>query len=250
MEEMTSLDINKKLHILLEKVTELGTKIEKLEIPQESPNEEVSRSEDLKDLFTALAKAQAEMLTAGLDADNPYFKSKYADFTSIVRASRPALTKHGLAVLQQLLPDDGSLVLHTMLTHTSGQWIASRMKVLPPKNDIQTLGSHITYLKRYSYSSLVGVVVSNEDDDGEAAVSTHRDLYAKGPSQFNRRNESFDTVTKEQLEEIEYEYKDRPDIAKEVLEKLGITTFADLPKTKYKGVCEHIRKIRGLTESK
>jgi hypothetical protein len=44
------------------------------------------------------------------------------------------------------------------------------MTVNPPKQDIQSLGSYLTYLRRYTYSAIVGVVASEEDDDGEAAT--------------------------------------------------------------------------------
>src|SRR5690606_40770672 len=78
-------------------------------------NSQPSRSEQLHELFTALAKAQSEMKTAGLNSQNPYFKSNYADLAEIVRGSRPCLAKNGLAVIQQILPnEDGQNILHTL----------------------------------------------------------------------------------------------------------------------------------------
>lgn len=62
------------------------------------------------------------------------------------------------------------MTLMTRLCHASGQWIESSMTVNPPKQDIQSLGSYLTYLRRYTYSAIVGVVASEEDDDGEAAT--------------------------------------------------------------------------------
>src|SRR5258706_10071175 len=64
------------------------------------------RSEDINELATALAKAQGEYTIAGLNRQNPYFKSKYADLASVVNAARPALTKYGLSVVQNILAHD------------------------------------------------------------------------------------------------------------------------------------------------
>lgn len=134
------------------------------------------RSVEIKDLFAALAKAQAEMEVASFNAQNPFFKNRYADMAQIVKASRPALTKHGLSVIQQILTmQDGTMLLASVLAHSSGQFIESRMRIVPPKSDVQTLGSYITYLRRYSYAALVGIVTSDDDDDGEIAVAPMRE---------------------------------------------------------------------------
>ena len=207
-----------------------------------------SRSDDLKDLFAALAKAQADMRTAGLSSENPYFKSKYADLAEVVRASRPSLTKNGLAIIQQIMPNpDGQNILHTILGHASGQYIESRMRILPAKNDIQSLGSYITYLRRYSYAAIVGLVASNEDDDGEVAMVESRDIMAKGPStKYNPKEQSFETVSKDQLSELEYELSEYPDLAEEIMEKMRIQSLADLPKSKFRVSLDRIREIKFL----
>ena len=212
-------------------------------------NEIVSRSIDLKELFSALAKAQGEMEVAGKKSTNPYFKAKYADLAEIVRASRPYLSKHGLSVMQQILPNsDGGSVLHTILAHASGEWISSQMRILPPKADVQTLGSYITFLRRYTYAALVGIVSSDEDDDAETAVATDRELFAKGAAttDYKPKNESFDRVSKDQLDELEYELVNYPDIAEEVLTKMQIQSLADLPKSKFRSSIERIRAIKAL----
>lgn len=209
-----------------------------------------THSWDRAELFAALAKAQGEMLVAGLNQQNPYFKSKYADLADIVRASRPALTKNGLCVTQQLVPnDDGQFILHTILGHTSGQWIESRVRIIPAKNDIQSLASYITYMKRYSYASLVGVVASGEDDDAEVAMVSAREIVAKGPSlqpKYDPREQSPDVITKEQLEEILYELQEYPDLAEEVMDKMRIQSLADIPKSKFMISLTRIREIKGL----
>ncbi len=131
-------------------------------------------SEQIDQLATALAKAQAELLIANKNQKNPFFKNSYADFESIIAASRPALTKYGLSVVQPpFIYEDGQSYLVTILMHSSGQWIRSKARHNPPKADIQSLASYNTYLKRMCYASLIGVA-TGEDDDGEAAMINTR----------------------------------------------------------------------------
>jgi len=204
------------------------------------------RSSELKDLFAAMAKAQGEMAIADLNKENPYFKSKYADLKAIVMAARPALAKNGLSVLQNILTnDDGQTILHTILCHMSGQFIESRMRIIPPKNDIQSLSSYTTYLKRMAYASLIGVVTGDEDDDGEIAMIDARQMIAKGPSnKYNPKDQSPEVITREQLEELEYELAEYPDLAEMVMDKLAIRSLADMPKSKYMTSITRIREIK------
>lgn len=205
------------------------------------------RSSELKELFTALAKAQAEMQTAGLSQENPYFKTRYAGLAAIVKASRPALTKNGLSIIQQLLlHDDGHTVLHTLLCHNSGQWIESRMRITPPKNDVQSMGSYITYLRRYSIAALCGIVASDEDDDAEMATNT-RDLPTKNGVYQNKYQGSEytpETISREELAQLETELASHSDIIPMILDGLKIRSLADMPKDKYRAALTRIRTIK------
>lgn len=127
------------------------------------------KSSELNELFSALALAQQEMKVATKDSSNPFFKSKYANLQAIVESARPALCKNGLSVLQYVNQgEDGLDYLCTVLGHKSGQYITSRMKIAPAKQDVQSLGSYITYLRRYAYAAITGVY-DGEDDDGNSA---------------------------------------------------------------------------------
>ena len=126
-------------------------------------------SEQINDLAAALALAQAEIVPAAKDRENPYFKSKYSTLESVWDVARAPLTKNGLSVVQ--LPrilDDKSLALDTFLLHKSGQWMRGRYLINPVKPDPQGIGSAYSYARRYSLSAMVGIV-SDEDDDGNAA---------------------------------------------------------------------------------
>jgi len=131
----------------------------------------VNRSPSLGKLAEALAKAQGEIVGAIKDSENPYFKSKYADLASVWEACRLPLSKNGLAVMQtttwKLVGETQTLILETMLIHSSGEWRMSELPIKPVKDDPQGMGSAITYGRRQSLAAIVGV--SPEDDDANAA---------------------------------------------------------------------------------
>ncbi len=205
------------------------------------------RSEQINELAAALAKAQAEMPTASLINDNPFFKSKYAGLAEMVKASRPCLTKNGLSVMQQILPGTDCQVLHTVLLHSSGQWIESLMNITPQKTDIQSLGSYVSYLRRYSYAALVGVVASDEDDDGESAMESARIIEKPTPKIVIQEPE--EKISKEQLEELHFELDAHPKLAEDILKKMNITTFADLKKSLFRATMMRIRELIRLEET-
>ena len=144
----------------------------KIQEQQQPENEDSFESQVLDKLYAALAKAQLEMLPAKTGSSNPFFKSKYADLASIVRgfkkSSRNQRPCCDPAHCEEWFCGDDAA--DKTMSHASGQWIESSMTVNPPKQDIQSLGSYLTYLRRYTYGAIVGVVVSGEDDDGEAAI--------------------------------------------------------------------------------
>jgi hypothetical protein len=126
-----------------------------------------SHSPELDQLATALALAQGSMQPAIKDRTNPAFKSSYADLASTWDACRVALSTNGLAVSQH--PgrlEDGSVTVTTMLLHKSGQHITSVCSALPRDASPASVGSVVTYLRRYGLAAAVGV--SPEDDDGQA----------------------------------------------------------------------------------
>ncbi len=120
-------------------------------------------------LFEALAKAQAEMKAVPFDSKNPHFKNEFASLTAIQEATRPMLSKNGLAVVQTLESDGDIYWVSTTLGHSSGQFCQSSLKLLMARPDMQSLGSSCTYAKRYQLQAMLNVC-GDEDDDGEASV--------------------------------------------------------------------------------
>ena len=131
--------------------------------------EMLMQSSDIGKLVEALSKAQALMKGASKDSTNPFFKSKYADLSSVWNACREPLTSNNLAIIQTTDEKDGSIEVITTLAHSSGQFIRGRLPIKPVKNDPQGIGSAISYARRYGLSSIVGII--QEDDDGESAMA-------------------------------------------------------------------------------
>lgn len=166
------------------------------------------KSETITHLATALAKAQAEMPVAVFDATNPFLKSKYASLGAVIQASRPILAKHKLSLVQFPIsepnlglgngdfrhltpalspveaerekaaaqphrPTTEYVGIESILMHESGEFVAERI-VIPlteekGKSKVQFVGSTLTYLRRYSWASILGMY-SDEDADGSSPV--------------------------------------------------------------------------------
>lgn len=134
------------------------------------------KSDKLDLLATALSKAQAEMPAAPMSSINPFLKNHYADLAAVIKTAAPVLAKNGLAVSQQVVTESDRIGVTTTLLHASGQWIESTIS-LPlgdekGKSVAQVAGSIITYLRRYSYGSIIGLV-TDEDTDGNQPSKRH-----------------------------------------------------------------------------
>ena len=131
----------------------------------------VGSTEALGELFAALAAAQAEFAPVVKDSTaevkmkaGGQYTFDYAGLDVIIAATTPALTKHGLAMMQFPTADEVLTVLAK-----GGARIESRCAITG-WNDAQAFGSAITYFKRYARLSILSVFPANEDDDGGAAI--------------------------------------------------------------------------------
>jgi hypothetical protein len=124
-------------------------------------------SENINEIATALAAAQAEIQNPSKSAENPFFKSRYADLAEVLSVVRPAFTKQHLSIVQMpYTSESGQIGVTTMISHASGQWMQGEV-ALPlqvNKNVAQDAGSAITYLRRYALAAACGV--AQEDTDG------------------------------------------------------------------------------------
>ncbi len=125
----------------------------------------MQKSESIIKLSSALLQFNKLAEKVIKKADNPFFKSKYADLPSILDSIHPHLLACNLVISQ--IPDGEGLT--TVIMHTeSGEWISGNSTMKPVKNDPQSIGSAITYHRRYAICAMLNLNV-DEDDDGNQA---------------------------------------------------------------------------------
>lgn len=140
-------------------------------------------SEKMDQVAAAIVKAHSEIdkvvakETADIknDSGRTSYSYKYADLANVLAASKPALAANGLAILQPpstVFDSRGAqtVVITTMLLHSSGQWCRSRLRMKPTQTTPQGIGSAITYGRRYAAQAILGI--APEDDDGKAASTS------------------------------------------------------------------------------
>ena len=139
------------------------------ELKEQKTMNELNQSNVIGALAAALSKVQGatEPLLAVKDSSNPFFKSKYADLSSVWDACRVQLAANNLCVIQTTAEAADGAVLITTLAHSSGEWIRSVLPIKVKDNSPQAQGSGLTYARRYALAAIVGV--SQIDDDAEAA---------------------------------------------------------------------------------
>ena len=112
----------------------------------------------------ALSDLQASITSITKNADNPYFKSKYTDLNAIFEEVKPKIAEHGFILIQTV--KEGHLFSELIHIET-GEKIESRMPLMTVENNMQQIGSAITYARRYSILPMLNIEC--EDDDGNAA---------------------------------------------------------------------------------
>lgn len=117
-----------------------------------------------------LFNLQQEIGTISKDSNNPFFKSKYFDINSLIKQLQPLLKKNKLLLLQ---PIEEDMVVSKLICIDGTGGVISALK-LPEINDPQKLGSAITYYRRYTLASLLGLQAI--DDDGNIASNRSSDL--------------------------------------------------------------------------
>ena len=122
-----------------------------------------------KNLFKDFIEFQKEFKGMTPDAQNPFFKSSYITLDGILETVRPILSKHNLCVLQEATGDGEYIFVKTKLAHISGEILETDiLRMKPQKNDPQSMGSCITYAKRYQLAALLGICESVDDDGNKA----------------------------------------------------------------------------------
>jgi hypothetical protein len=127
----------------------------------------------MKQIASALVKAQKAFGPALKTNTNPHFRSKYADLSACVEAVIDALSANGIFLMQQTSECTDGVIVETVFLHESGEQLTSgKLHVPAAKHDPQGYGSALTYARRYSLMAACGI--APEDDDGNAAVKTYK----------------------------------------------------------------------------
>ena len=123
----------------------------------------------MKNIATALVKAQKAFGPALKSSTNPHFKSRYADLSACVEAVIEGLNEAGIAMIQRTSEDLNGVTVETVFIHESGEMLeCGKLHVPASKQDPQGYGSALTYARRYSLMAACGI--APEDDDGNAAT--------------------------------------------------------------------------------
>jgi hypothetical protein len=122
----------------------------------------------MKQIATALVKAQKAFGPALKSSTNPHFRSRYADLSACVEAVIEGLNEAGIALIQRTSEDHVGVTVETVFVHESGEMLeCGKLHVPASKQDPQGYGSALTYARRYSLMAACGI--APEDDDGNAA---------------------------------------------------------------------------------
>lgn len=146
----------------------------------------MNTSDKIDIISAALVSVQEEMI-AIKDADNPFFKSKYAPLDEILKSVRPSLKEKGLTIVQSMESADSNLVCTTRVLHESGQWIDSTMSLRADKPTPQGFGSAATYARRYGICAALSISTPNEDDDGNKAEEAGEKAKAKATKEAEKK---------------------------------------------------------------
>ena len=141
--------------------------------------DDIEWSDARDQLIAALVQVQRQVKSPRKTGYNSHRQYHYATLADILDACRPALAEAGLAILQTPIWGPRGLELVTTLAHTSGQWVRCRMPVLSV-SDPQAMGSALTYARKYSVLTIVGLA-PDDDDDGEGAMPRPQPTPARAP---------------------------------------------------------------------
>ena len=133
----------------------------------------MNKSDSIATLAQALSKAQAAMPVVKMNAQNPFLKNKYADLGAVIETSRPVLGKFGLSVSQFPVSVGDRVGVTTILLHESGEWLEDTLTFSVTDSKglslAQSSGVVISYARRYSWASVLGLYA---DEDTDAAHAT------------------------------------------------------------------------------
>ena len=189
----------------------------------------------MENIYKAFVKFQSEFKGMKPDSSNPFFKSTYISLDGILETVRPILAKNGLAVIQEATGDGDYIFVKTKLIHESGEMIETEvLKMKPQKNDPQSMGSCITYSKRYQLAALLGICECIDDD---ANIAT----YGNSSPEQSKSNGKLSAKQVGRLLAIGLKAGIKePEIKKVIKSEFGKDKIEDLSIEDYNSVCSRL----------
>lgn len=190
-------------------------------------------SPEVKELFTAFSSAQGEFESLGASDSGQY--GAFSTVGDYIKAIRPSFKKYGLSVTQIPFKSEDGTDLVTVITHSSGQFMRSVVKLNPEKQTLQGFGASISYIKRYTLGAILGL--DGEPDD----IDKRKDDVAYDNNKNNK------PISPEQFEILKAEIKAKADPSKVHKGILGfnkIERLEDLPSTSFRSVKSYLDTIQ------
>lgn len=133
-------------------------------------------------IYAKILEVKKEIGKISKDSTNPFFKSKYFDINGLLENCEPLLTKNGLVLLQPII--EGKVVSKIIDSETAEE-VYSEL-ILPTILDPQKIGSAITYYRRYTLQSLLGVQAEDDDANNATAQVKKESIVWLTEDQFNK----------------------------------------------------------------
>lgn len=189
----------------------------------------------MENICKAFVKFQSEFKGMKPDSSNPFFKSTYISLDGILETVRPILAKNGLAVIQEATGDGDYIFVKTKLIHESGEMIETEvLKMKPQKNDPQSMGSCITYSKRYQLAALLGICECIDDDANIATYGNNSPEQSKSTGKLSAKQ-----VGRLLAIGLKAGIKE-PEIKKVIKAEFGKDKIEDLSIEAYNSICSRL----------
>lgn len=189
----------------------------------------------MENICKAFVKFQSEFKGMKPDSSNPFFKSTYISLDGILETARPILAKNGLAVIQEATGDGEYIFVKTKLIHESGEMIETEvLKMKPQKNDPQSMGSCITYSKRYQLAALLGICECIDDDANTATYGNNSPEQSKSNGKLSAKQ-----VGRLLAIGLKAGIKE-PEIKKVIKAEFGKDKIEDLSIEAYNSICSRL----------
>ena len=169
------------------------------------PNVDINKMERLLDLQERILAKNAEgafnndfalmqgelpvISEKGEISVNGQVRSKYARFEDINQSVRPILQKYGFSIQFKVSTTENTIEVTGILRHKEGHSESTSLPlpvdISGAKNTVQSVGSSVSYGKRYVITALLNITTSGEDDDGHGTSMDQDVLQATINNQIN-----------------------------------------------------------------